>query len=69
MCEKCFSKLLSQGHQYDLTVIDMLINYTWFILQFTKEVDEVVHVYLFNVYSKFDGSHKIFVWQWYWIQK
>ena len=34
-----------QWHQYALTVIDMSTNYTWCILLFTKEVDNVVHAY------------------------
>ena len=52
-------KLLHQGHQYALTVIDMLTNYTWCILLFTKEADEVVYTYLVHMYSKFCGLHKI----------
>ena len=31
----------------------------WCILVCTKEADEVMHVYLVNVYSKFGESHKI----------
>ena len=30
-------KLLPQGHQFALTAIDMLTNYTWCILLFTKK--------------------------------
>ena len=41
----------SQGHQYALTVNDMLTNYTWCMLLFTEEADKVVHAYLVNVYS------------------
>ena len=36
-------KPLLQGHQYVLTVIDMLMNYGSCIPVFTKEADEVVH--------------------------
>ena len=36
-------KLLPQGHQYALAVIDMLMNYTWCILP--KEADNMVHYY------------------------
>ena len=38
-------KLLSQGHHYAPTMIDMLTNYTCCILLYTKEADEIVHVY------------------------
>ena len=48
-------KPLPQEHQYAFIVIDMLMNYTWFIPLFTIEADEV----LVNVYSKFGGSHTI----------
>ena len=52
-------KLLLQGHQYPLNVIDTLMNYTSCKPPFTKEADEVVHVYLPNLYSMFGGLHKI----------
>ena len=52
-------KPLPQGHQYTLTVIDMLTNYTCCIPLVTKEPDRVVQAYLVNVYSQFDGSQKI----------
>ena len=32
-------KLLAQGYQYTLTLIDMLTNCTWWISLFTKEAD------------------------------
>ena len=48
-----------QGHQYALTVIDMLMNSTWCMLLFTKEANEVLHAYLVSVYSTFSGSHMI----------
>ena len=41
------------GYQYALTVIDMLMNCTRYILLLTKEADKVVHAYLVKVYSKF----------------
>ena len=37
----------------------MLANYTWCILLFTKEADEMEHAYLALVHSMFDGSYKI----------
>ena len=52
-------KLVPQGHQNTLTVIDILMNYTWCIPLFAIEADIVVHVYLVNVYSKFGGLHQI----------
>ena len=48
-----------QGHQYVLTVINMITNCTWCMLLFTKETNEVVHAYLVHMYSKFCGSHEI----------
>ena len=50
-------KLFPQGYQYTITVIDLMINYTWCIPLHATE-DEVVHTYLVNVYSTFGGSHK-----------
>ena len=52
-------KPLCQGHQYSLTVIDMLTSYPWYILLYPKEADKVVHTYLVNIYSTFGGLHKI----------
>ena len=34
------------------------MNYTWCISLWTKEVDDVVHAYMVNVYSKFGVSQK-----------
>ena len=45
-------------HHYALNVIDMLTNNTWCIRLFKKEVSEVVHTYLVNVYCKSGGSDK-----------
>ena len=42
-------KLLPQVYQYALTVIDMLMYYTWCIPLCTKEADNVVHAYLTNM--------------------
>ena len=53
-------KPLPQGHEYTLTVIDVLMNDTWCIPLFTKETDEVVHAYLACILSLMD-----FVRQWY----
>ena len=50
-------KPLTQGHQYALTVINMMTNYAWCLLVHTK-ADEVVHAYLVNIYCKFYGQHK-----------
>ena len=44
-------KLSPKGHQYALTVTDILTNYTWCILLFMKGADEVMHTYSVNVYS------------------
>ena len=52
-------KLLPQGHQYAFAVTSMLINYTWCILLFTKEVDKMVYAYLVHMYSRFCGPHTI----------
>ena len=38
----------------------MLPKYTWCILLYTKEADEVVYTYLVNIYSTFGGSHTVF---------
>ena len=47
------------GHQYALTVIDMLTNYTWCIPLHTMEAGKEVYTYLINIYSKFFCSHKV----------
>ena len=52
-------KLSPQGYQYVFTVIDMLVSYAWYIPLYVKGTDEVVHLYLVNIYSEFGGSHKI----------
>ena len=48
-----------QGHQCTVTVINLLMNNTMCILLFIKDIDEMVHAYLVNIYSMFGGSHKI----------
>ena len=52
-------KLLLQGQQSALTVLDMLMNDTWFIPLCGKEGDDMVHAYMANVYFKFCQSHQI----------
>ena len=52
-------KLLPQEHQYALTVIDMLTNYTWYMPLFKKEAEDIGHAYIVNMYSTFGGLHKI----------
>ena len=52
-------KVTAQGHQYALTVIDVLTNYACCLPLFTKEADKVMHAYLVNMYSMFGGLHKI----------
>ena len=52
-------KLLHQGHQYALTVIDVLTNYTWYIQLPSKGAYEVVHTYIINTCSKLGGWHNI----------
>ena len=47
-----------KGHQYVITVIGMLMNYTWYILLHTKEADEPVHAYFISIYLKFGRTHK-----------
>ena len=44
-------KLSLQEYQHALNVRDMLTNYTWYILLYTMEGDEVVHAFLFNILS------------------
>ena len=51
---KC--KVSPKGHQYALTVTDMLANYTWHILQ---EANKLVHAYKASVYSMFSGSYQL----------
>ena len=55
----CTLEPLPQGYQYDLPVIDILMNQTWCILLHTKEIDGVVHTYSVHFYSKIGWSHKI----------
>ena len=49
----------SRKHQYALTVICMLIGYVFCIPLKTKTAEEVIQVYIDNVYSKFGGSLKM----------
>ncbi len=50
---------LSKGHQYVLTVIDMLTNYVWCIPIQDKTADIMVSAYLQEVFTKFGGSMKL----------
>ena len=49
----------SKGKKYALTVICMLTGYVFCIPLKTKTAEEVLQVYIDNVYSKFGGSLKI----------
>ena len=49
----------SKGKRYALTIICMLMGYVFCIPLRTKTADEVLQVYIINVYSKFGGSLKI----------
>ena len=48
-----------KGHQYIITVICMLMNYTWCSVLPYKGAYDTVHAYLVKVYSKVGGQHKI----------
>ena len=50
---------LKAGHKYALTVICMLTSYVFCIPLKTKQANEVLQVYIDNVYAKFGGSLKI----------
>ena len=49
----------SKGKKYALTVICMLTGYVFCVPLKTKTTEEVLQVYIDNVYSKFGGSLKI----------
>ena len=49
----------SRGNCYALTVICMLIGYTFCIPISSKSADDVVRAYVDNVYSKYGGSRKL----------
>ena len=49
----------AQRHQYYLTVIDVLTNFTCYILLHTKKADKVIHAYLVNISAKCGELHKI----------
>ena len=51
-------KSLPQGCQYALTVIDILMKYSWYILLHTKEADKVVHAYSFMYTLNLRGCMK-----------
>ena len=49
----------TKGKRYTLTVICMFMGYVFCIPLKTKTAEEVLQVYVDNVYSKFGGSMKI----------
>ena len=54
-----FYPLTSKGHQYALTVMDMLTGFIFCSPLKSKRVEEVVQAYLNEVYYRFGGSRKI----------
>ena len=54
-----FHPPMTKGKRYALTVICMLTGYVFCIPLRTKTAEEVLQVYIDNVYSKFGGSVKI----------
>ena len=54
-----FHPPISKGKRYTLRVICMLTGYVFCIPLKTKTTEEVLQVYIDNVYSKFGGSIKI----------
>ena len=48
-----------KGHRYALTMICMLTGYVFCVPLKTKTANEVIQVYIDNVYAKFGGSLKI----------
>ena len=54
-----FHPPMSKGKRYALTIICMLTGYVFCIPLRTKTTEEVLQVYIDNVYSKFGGSVKI----------
>ena len=51
--------LTSKGHQYALTVMDMLTGFIFYSPLKGKRAEEVVQAYLNEVYYRFGGSRKI----------
>ena len=49
----------SRGHRYALTVLDMLTGFVFCASLKTKRAEEVIQMYLNEVYHKFGGSRKI----------
>ena len=49
----------SKGHQYALTVMDMLTGFIFYALLKNKKAEEIVQVYLNEIYYRFGGSRKI----------
>ena len=50
---------MSKGHRYALTVVDMLTGFVFCALLKSKKAEEIVQVYLNEVYYRFGGSRKI----------
>ena len=49
----------SRGYRYALTVIDMLTGFVFCAPLKTKRAEEVIQMYLNEVYCRFEGSRKI----------
>ena len=49
----------SKGHHYVLTVMDMLTGFIFCALLKSKKAEEIVQVYINDVYYRFGGSRKI----------
>ena len=47
----------------------MITNYTWCLLLFAKETDEMVHDYFIHMYSTFGWITQDFARQWYYVQQ
>ena len=50
---------MSKGHQYALTVVDMLTGFLFCASLKNKKAEEIVQAYLNEVYYRFGGSRKI----------
>ena len=56
---KEFYPAMSKGHQYALTVVDMLTGFIFSTPLKNKKAEEIVQEYLHEVYYRFGGSRKI----------
>ena len=50
---------MSKGHQYALTIVDMLTGFIFCALLKSKKAEEIVQAYLNEVYYRFGGPRKI----------